>query len=69
MNPLYLSSFNVSLAVDRARLIVRNGIQFPDREPESLGWDITDASQTETMSANTTNASGINCAFIGVDPT
>ena len=34
MNPLYLSGFNVSLSVDRARLQVRDGIQQPDVEPE-----------------------------------
>lgn len=34
MNPLYLSGFGISLAVDRARLMIRNGIHDPDIEPE-----------------------------------
>jgi len=36
MNPLYLSGFGVSLNVDKARLLIRNGIQEPDIEPERL---------------------------------
>ena len=32
MNPLYLSGFGVSLSVDRARLIVRDGFVEPDSE-------------------------------------
>ncbi len=36
MNPLYLSGFNVSLNVDRARLVIRDGIHEPDIEPEQL---------------------------------
>jgi len=36
LKPLYLSGFNVSLNVDRARLIVRDGIQSPDHDPESF---------------------------------
>ena len=34
MNPMYLSGFGVSLSVDRARLMVRNGFCDPDVEPE-----------------------------------
>jgi CRISPR-associated protein Cas1 len=34
MNPMYLSGFAVSLSVDRARLMVRNGFCDPDVEPE-----------------------------------
>ena len=34
MNPIFLSGFNVSLSVDRARLQVRDGIQQPNVEPE-----------------------------------
>jgi len=36
MNPLYLSGFGVSLNVDRARLLVRDGIHDPDVEAERL---------------------------------
>jgi len=36
MNLLYLSGFGVSLSVDRARLLVRDGIHDPDVEAERL---------------------------------
>jgi CRISPR-associated protein Cas1 len=34
LKPIYLSGFGVTLTVDRARLIIRNGILRPDAEPE-----------------------------------
>jgi len=36
LNPIYLSGFGVSLSVDRARLLVRDGIQDVNLEPESF---------------------------------
>src|SRR5208283_2387961 len=36
MKPLYLSGFSVSLSVDRARLLVRDGFHEPDVKPEEM---------------------------------
>jgi len=36
MNALYLSGFNISLTVDRAKLIVRDGIHEPDMPPNRI---------------------------------